>query len=420
MLKLYYLKYGEIPEKERNMKNYLKALIALILVLCCVIACVSCKNKDSTDGNGGETPGEGENVVRPPESDPTEIEEETYRIRFVYSYTAKVVNDNGRTENKKEVVTVKSIYINVDNNGLDAEKLAEIAGLTYNGYSFVSWHAEWDKDTQTAIDASVDFAKLGKVTKDLTFYGERGNLAGPNATWEIVYQYPEVEEEEEEVVATTADAEAPADGESETPDADAPEAEEPEEVAPIGAILYIKGSGRMFDFANGNEIDIKWFKDYKLINTVVIQDGITNVGSNSFKNFTKLTSVKHFSTVDENDAPIVEEGFPDSITEIGDSAFMGTGLKKLTTPKSLKVIQKNGFASTALKEVTLNEGLETLAQQAFYGSNKISSIVIPSSLKAIGNSAFHEGAGNSNHNLNTGKVFYRRSVSGSLSQHLDG
>lgn len=348
------------------MKNYLKALMALMLAFACVIACVSCGTKDGTDDE--KDPG---NVVKPPEGDLGEIDEETYRIRFVYSYTAKVVNDNGRTENKKEVVTVKSIYVDVDNNGLNAEELAEIAGLTYNGYSFASWHADWDKDAQVAKDNAVDFKNLGKVSKDLTFYGERGNLAGANATWRVEYQYPEIEEEE---VAPTADGE-----------------EAPEVVEPIGAILYIEGTGRMFDFANGNEIDVKWFKDQKLIHTVVISDGITNVGSNSFKNFTKLTKIE----------------LPDSITEIGDSAFMGTGIKKFTAPAGLKVIQKNGFASTSLKQVTLNDGIETLADQAFYGSNKISTVVIPTSLKTIGNSAFHQGQGNTSHNLNSGKVFYK-------------
>ena len=385
MLKLYYLKYGEIPEKERNMKNYLKALIALMLALACVIACVSCKKDDNTgNGDGGSTndggnTGADNNVVKPPVSDDTEIDEETYRIRFVYSYTAKVVNDNGRTENKKEVVTVKSLYVNIDNNGLSSDLLAEIAGLTYNGYSFASWHADWDKDSQTANDAAVNFADLGKVSKDLTFYGERGNLAGPTATWRVEYQYPEVEEEE---VAPTADE---AEGE-----------EQPEEVAPIGAILYIEGTGRMFDFENGNEIDVKWFKDQKLIHTVKIADGITNVGANSFKNFSKLTTVE----------------LPASITEIGEAAFMGAGLKKFTAPANLTVIQKNGFANTSLKEVTLNEGITTLAAQAFYGSNKISTIVIPSTLKSIGNSAFHQGQGNTSHNLNSGKVYFKGDEAG--------
>jgi hypothetical protein len=336
---------------------------------------------NDTGDDAGTNEGEGgdNTVVTPPPSDGDEIDEETYRIRFVYSYTAKVVNDNGRTENKKEVVTVKSIYVNVDNNGLNADELAQIAGLTYNGYSFQSWHAEWDKEAQVATDAAVDFATLGKVSKDLTFYGERGNLAGATATWRVEYQYPEVEEEEE--VA---------------PVADEAEEETPEEVAPIGAILYIEGTGRMFDFANGNEIDVKWFKDSKLIHTVKISDGITNVGANSFKNFSKLTTVE----------------LPASITEIGESAFMGTGLKKFTAPAGLKVIMKNGFANTSLKEVTLNDGIEELKDQAFYGSNKISTVVVPASLKAVGNSAFHQGQGNTSHNLNSGRVFFKGDEAG--------
>lgn len=383
------------------MRNYLKTLIALILALACVVACVACGNKGNGSGNDGG------NVVTPPPGDNADLETETYRLRFVYSYTARVANDNGRTEDKNEVVTVKSIYVDINNNGLSAEQLAQIAGLTYNGYSFLSWHADWDKDTQTAKDAAVDFSNYGKITKDLTFYGERGNLAGPNTTWEIVYQYPEVEEEEGE--ATTPTADTPAEGDTQTPSEG--EGETPEEIAPIGATLYIKGTGAMFDFANGNAIDVKWFKDQKLINTVVIQDGITNIGSNSFKNFTKLANVKHFSTVNaETGEPELLDGFPDSITVIGDSAFLGcTALKSLVTPKALQTLKMNAFASTGLKSVILNEGLVTLEQQVFYGSNKIASILIPSTLKTIGNSAFHAGQGNS-HNLS--KVFYKGDETG--------
>ena len=86
------------------MKNYLKALIVFILVFACAILCVSCG-----DNGAGDNKEPGEGVVTPPPADKFEEDEESYRIRFVYSYTAKVVNDNGRTENKKEVVTVKSL-----------------------------------------------------------------------------------------------------------------------------------------------------------------------------------------------------------------------------------------------------------------------------------------------------------------------
>ena len=164
MLELYYLKYGEIPEKERKMKNYLKALIVFILVFACAILCVSCGNNgagdDTTDPDDGS-------VVQPPEGDKFEDDEESYRIRFVYSYTAKVVNDNGRTENKKEVVTVKSIYVPVDENELTAEHKTQIAGLTYHGFSFVKWYADWDTETQQPIGDEFNFDNAGKITKDI-------------------------------------------------------------------------------------------------------------------------------------------------------------------------------------------------------------------------------------------------------------
>lgn len=356
------------------MKNYLKALIVFILVFACAILCVSCGNNSTDDTPGNDDGG----IVQPPPGDEFENDEESYRIRFVYSYTAKVVNDNGRTENKKEVVTVKSIYVPVDENELTAEHKTQIAGLTYHGFSFVNWYADWDTEAQKPVGEAFNFDNAGKITKDIVLYGDKGKLAGPNATWRIEYEYAEPDEE-------VAEGETPAEGETETPDA---------EPAKIGATLYIEGTGKMFNFENGNEIDVGWYKDSNLINKVVISEGITSVGSNSFKNFAKLTEVV----------------LPSTIEVIGDASFQGFGVKKIAIPANVKKIEKNAFANTSLKEVILNDGIETIADQAFYGSNKIGSVVIPASLKSIGNSAFHAGAGNSSHNLS--KVFFKGDEAG--------
>ena len=135
------------------MKNYLKTLIVFLLVFVLAFTFVSCNNGEQTPdpgedpGNGDENEGTGDN-----EEDPDNHEND-YRIRFVYSYTALVTNDNGRDDYKKEVVTVDAIYISKDNNGLTAEQIAEIKNFSYNGYTFVSWYgqSDWNTDTQTGI-----------------------------------------------------------------------------------------------------------------------------------------------------------------------------------------------------------------------------------------------------------------------------
>ena len=87
------------------MKNYLKFLLVFILVLACTLSFAACsfgkqdteEDDDSTGetGGGDENGGTGDNNQQQPPEQGGE-EEEGYRIRFAYSYTALVVNSNGR------------------------------------------------------------------------------------------------------------------------------------------------------------------------------------------------------------------------------------------------------------------------------------------------------------------------------------
>ena len=109
---------------------------------------------------------------------------------------------------------------------------------------------------------------------------------------------------------------------------------------------------------------------------------------------------------------------PDSVTEIGDSAFEGCkSLTRAVLPKNLKVIPTGCFKNTALSGITLPEALESIERFAFqctyeehtFGStteqigstivnthNRVmchissdfSSISFPSSVKSIGEKAF--------------------------------
>ncbi|WP_203282123.1 leucine-rich repeat domain-containing protein [Metamycoplasma hominis] len=102
---------------------------------------------------------------------------------------------------------------------------------------------------------------------------------------------------------------------------------------------------------------------------------------------------------------------PDSVKEIGDSAFSGCsnlkevilneGLEKIGyeafqnllielvyIPGSVKEIGNSAFSGCSnLKEVILNDGLKKIGDWAFSDTN-IESITIPGSVKEIGNSAF--------------------------------
>ena len=348
------------------MKNYLKTLIVFLLVFVLAFTFVAC--------NQGEPP------VDPPveEDPPTEggPNDNDYRLRFVYSYTALVTNDNGRDDYKDEVVTVDALWISMDNNGITDDIIAQINNLTYNGYTFVGWYSQWDTETQTGVEGTlVDFANYGKVDGDITFYGDRGNLAGANATWSVAF----ADGAGNAIDVSTVDSGKYPDGTS-------------FETSHVkSGVLTISGTGKMFNFANANAVDLPWYNYRKMINKIVIEDGITSIGNNAFGGFTNLKEVV----------------FAEGITEIGISAFSdcsNRGWRLLKTPSTLTSIGSGAFSNTSFKEVVLNDGLATIGDNAFYASTSINTIVVPKSLTSIGIAAFHPG---SSSGATIDKVYYK-------------
>ena len=339
------------------MKNRIKIVVSLLLVFICAFACVSCNAKamDKTQHSDAE----GTRVVLDG-SDESEVVgavdtlediENSYRLRFLYSYTAKMADSTGRTEIKTKVVTVKSFYIPKDNPVVTKEIKDQIPGLVYRGFSFAKWYKEWDKKTQTGIEGTeIDYNSLSTLSGDMDIYCSRGDLAGVNAHWALT---------------------------------------------PIEGTKYytltISGNGPMFDALDANELDLPWYTHVDVITEVKVEDGITYIGNNSFNGLTELKTIT----------------LADSITRIGEAAFQQCAITRFIAPASLTRIEKNAFNTTKLNEVVLNDGLTSLADRAFYGSNKIRTIVVPASLKEVGLAAFHPGGkGSTNFSHALSKVYY--------------
>lgn len=77
------------------------------------------------------------------------------------------------------------------------------------------------------------------------------------------------------------------------------------------------------------------------------------------------------------------------ITEIGKEAFPGTRIKKLQIPSSVKKIGDMAFYNNVyLTSVSLPEGLECIEEDAFYYCSSLTQITIPSTVTHIGRGAF--------------------------------
>ena len=81
---------------------------------------------------------------------------------------------------------------------------------------------------------------------------------------------------------------------------------------------------------------------------------------------------------------------PEGIKEIGEQAFYGTSIERITIPSTVEKIGRYAFHNcNNLKTVTLNEGLKTIARGAFNGTS-IESIEMTSTVEKIERFAFYD------------------------------
>ena len=177
--------------------------------------------------------------------------------------------------------------------------------------------------------------------------------------------------------------------------------------------LTISGSGKIEDYRS--DIDQPWYSNRSDITSVVIEPGVTSIGSLAFFNCSALTSVT----------------IPNGVISIGNFAFGScTGLTSITIPSSVTSIGVNVFYNcTGLTDITVDsnnssfcsesgvlfnkdkttliyyplgkndssytipDGVTVIEQYAFYCNSKLTSVTIPSGVTSIGEMAFRECSG---------------------------
>lgn len=167
-------------------------------------------------------------------------------------------------------------------------------------------------------------------------------------------------------------------------------------------IIVVSGSGNTYDFA-GKSASFTDFKNISNVESLIIEEGITGIGKNTFNSLYLLSDVT----------------FPASLETIGDNAFTGTYLKEISFPEKsmLKTIGKEAFKSChQLQKIDLSEcnNLETIddycfcycsdisvallppmgklskiSDGTFWGCDALLNLVVPSSVKTIGENAFY-------------------------------
>ena len=133
-----------------------------------------------------------------------------------------------------------------------------------------------------------------------------------------------------------------------------------------GGALIISGAGAMTDFEYGGA---PWYDIASSVLTVIIDEGVTNIGDYAFEDCENLTGI----TIGKD------------VTRIGTCAFEGCG---------------------ALTDVTLGSGVTVIEASAFCYCSALTDITIPENVISVGECAFEGCTGLTGINVSENNAFY--------------
>jgi hypothetical protein len=122
--------------------------------------------------------------------------------------------------------------------------------------------------------------------------------------------------------------------------------------------LTISGTGNMQSWSEASMLP--WYNSRGIITTLVINDGVTNIGNYAFSGFYGLTSVI----------------IPNSVTSIGSYACRNCSqLPSVTIPNSVTSIGQYAFENcTSLTSVTIPNSVTSIGQCAFAGCTHLTAV----------------------------------------------
>ena len=135
----------------------------------------------------------------------------------------------------------------------------------------------------------------------------------------------------------------------------------------------------------------------RLVNGVIVENGITKIGNNSFYDCRTIERVEVADSVTE----IGKEAFfgntklstiilSNNLAKIGDHAFYNSGLKEITIPSSVRTIGRDVFAfSNQLEKAIIEEGVQEISVWMFGRCENLKQVSIPETVVTIGYGAFN-------------------------------
>lgn len=143
--------------------------------------------------------------------------------------------------------------------------------------------------------------------------------------------------------------------------------------------VRISGSGDMYDYpavklGSGYRTTAPWASCTPAMTALVIEDGVTSIGTSAFLGCIDLQSVV----------------IGDSVKTVGSRAFEGCeNLRTLTVGDGVEAVRDRAFyGCSALTAAVLPETLGTIGNYAFFGCESLGTVWIPASTRSVGSYAF--------------------------------
>ena len=159
--------------------------------------------------------------------------------------------------------------------------------------------------------------------------------------------------------------------------------------------LTISGTGAMADFSVGAS---PWYDYETEITTVVVENGVTYVGKNSFRTFDNLTTATIADSVEKiggyafySSSKLESVKLSNNLTYISQRAFgYCSSLASIVIPKSVTYIEGEAFiACSSLTSIEIPDGIEEIGSGLFSGCSSLTSIKLSDTITRIGSDAFH-------------------------------
>ncbi len=163
--------------------------------------------------------------------------------------------------------------------------------------------------------------------------------------------------------------------------------------------LTVSGTGAMYDYDEDDGILPPWSSVKSKIKNVVIENGVTGVGSYTFYKYKSLQSITLPDTITSIGGHAFQEcillnniSFPAGLTTIGTGAFrFCKRISSVTIPGSVSDVGEFAFGECEqLENVEFEEGVESIRDSMFWGCEKLSSVLIPAGVTSLGTYTFND------------------------------